>query len=76
MVAILSDVIKFECLGPINEFDNTAQNKTKLHLVKSDDLQKTVIEVIRVLDLPAHNDQECTGFQKFTNGMCLAVLFF
>ena len=30
MVAILSDVIKFKCLGPVNEFDNTAQNETKL----------------------------------------------
>ena len=30
MVAILSDVTKFECLGPVNEFDNTAQNETKL----------------------------------------------
>ena len=24
MAAILSDVTKFECLGPVNEFDNTA----------------------------------------------------
>ena len=52
MVAILSDVTKFECLGPVNEFDNTAQNETKLllcflQLVKSDDLPKTVYEVIR-----------------------------
>ena len=52
MVAILSDVTKFECLGPANEFDNTAQNETKLQrrllqLVKSDDLPKTVYEVIR-----------------------------
>ena len=30
MVAILSDVTKFECLWPVNEFDNTAQNETKL----------------------------------------------
>ena len=30
MVAILSDVIKFACLGPVNEFDNTAQNEIKL----------------------------------------------
>ena len=52
MVAILSDVTKFEYLGPVNEFDNTAQNETKLQrgllqLVKSDDLPKTVYEVIR-----------------------------
>ena len=51
-VAILSDVTKFECLGPVNEFDNTAQNETKLQrrflqVVKSDDLPKTVYEVIR-----------------------------
>ena len=47
MVAILSDVTKFECFGPVNEFDNAAQNETKLQcrllqLVKSDDLLKTV----------------------------------
>ena len=52
MVAILSDITKFECLGPVNEFNNTAQNETKLqrhflHLVKSDNLPKTVYEVIR-----------------------------
>ena len=52
MVAILSDVTNFECLGPVNEFDNTVQNETKLQrrflqLVKSDDLPKTVYEVIR-----------------------------
>ena len=52
MVAILSDVTKFECLGPVNQFDNTVQNETKLqcHLLqlgKSDDLPKTVYEVIR-----------------------------
>ena len=52
MVAILSDITKFECLGPVNEFDNT-QNKTKLQrrllqLVKSDDLPKTVYEAIRL----------------------------
>ena len=52
MVAILSDVTKFECLGPVNEFDNTTQNETKLQrrllqLVKSDDLPKTVYKVIR-----------------------------
>ena len=52
MVAILSDVTKFECLGPVNQFDNTVQNETKLQcrllqLVKSDDLPKTVYEVIR-----------------------------
>ena len=52
MVAILSDVIKFECFGPVNEFDNAAQNESKLQrrflqLVKSDDLPKTVYEVIR-----------------------------
>ena len=52
MVAILSDVTKFECLGPVNQFDSTVQNKTKLQrrllqLVKSDDLPKTVYEVIR-----------------------------
>ena len=38
--------------GPVNEFDNTAHNETKfqrplLQLVKSDDLLKTVYEVIR-----------------------------
>ena len=53
MVSILSDVTKFECLGSVNEFDNTAQNETKLQrrllqLVKSDDLPKTVYEVIRL----------------------------
>ena len=54
MVAILSDVTtcKFECLRPVNQFDNTVQNETKLQrrllqLVKSDDLPKTVYEVIR-----------------------------
>ena len=52
MVAILSDVTKFECLGPVNQFDNTAQNETKLQccllqLVKSDDLPITAYEVIR-----------------------------
>ena len=46
MVVVLSDVTKFKCLGPVNEFDNTAQNETKLQshflqLVKSDDLPKT-----------------------------------
>ena len=48
MVAILSDVTKFECLGPVNEFDNTAQNKIKLQrrLLQSD-LPKTVYKVIR-----------------------------
>ena len=48
MVAILSDVTKFECLGPVNQFNNTSQNETKLQrrllqLVKSDDLPKTVL---------------------------------
>ena len=52
MVAILSDVTKFECLGSVTEFDNTAQNETKLQrrllqLFKSDDLPTTVYEVIR-----------------------------
>ena len=52
MVAILSDVTKFECLEPVNQLDNTAQNEIKLQrrllqLVKSDDLPKTVYEVIR-----------------------------
>ena len=52
MVAILSDITKFECLGPVNEFNNTTQNETKLQcclllLVKSDDLPKTINEVIR-----------------------------
>ena len=51
MVAILSDVTKFECLGPVNQFYNTVQNETKLQgrllqLVKSDDLPKTVYKVI------------------------------
>ena len=31
---------------------------------------------MKLLDPPAHNDQECTDLQKFTNKMCLAVLFF
>ena len=31
---------------------------------------------MKLLDPLAHNDQECTDFQKFTNKMCLAVLFF
>ena len=79
MVAIFSDITKFECLGPVNQFDNTAQNETKLQhrllqLVKSDNLPKTIYEVIR--DPLAHNDQECMDFQKFTNKMCLALLFF
>ena len=57
MVAILSDATKFECLGPVNEFDNTAQNETKLQhrflqLVKSDNLAKTVYEVIRPTGSP------------------------
>ena len=52
IVAILFDVTKFECLWPVNEFDNTTQNEIKLQrrllqLVKSDDLPKTVYEVIR-----------------------------
>ena len=52
MVAILSDITKFECLGPVNKFDNTAQNETNLQhcflqLIKSDDLLKMVYEVIR-----------------------------
>ena len=52
MVAILSDVTKFKCLGSVNEFHNTAQNETELQrrflqLVKSDDLPKTVYVVIR-----------------------------
>ena len=52
MVAILSDVTKFECLGPVNEFNNNVQNETKLQRcllqsVKSDDLPKTVYEFIR-----------------------------
>ena len=52
MIAILSDVTKFECLAPVNEFDNTTQNETKLQRsllqsIKSDDLRKTVYKVIR-----------------------------
>ena len=51
MVAILSDITKFECFGPVNKFDNTAQNETKLQrrflqLVKIDNLRKTVYEII------------------------------
>ena len=80
MVAILSDVTKFECLGPANEFDNTVRNETKLQrrllqLVKSDDLPKTVYEVIRptgsqrprMYGLPKIHKQDVP---------CLAVLFF
>ena len=64
MAAILSEVTKFECLKPVNEFANSAQNKTKLQrcllqLVKSGDLPKSVYEVISP---PVHNDQECTDF--------------
>ena len=52
MVAILSDVTKFKCLGPVNQFDNTAQNETKLQrhflqLIKKDKLPKTIYKVIR-----------------------------
>ena len=52
MVPILSDVTKFKCPGPVNVFDNTVQNETKLQrrflqLVKTDNIPKTVHEVIR-----------------------------
>ena len=52
MVAILADVSKFKWLGPLNEFDNSSQNETKLqrrllYLVKSNDLPKKVYKVIR-----------------------------
>ena len=57
MAAIFSYVAKFECLGVVNEFDNTAQNETKLkrrflQLIKSDDLPKTVYKAIRPTGSP------------------------
>ena len=55
MVAILSDATKFECLGPVNESDNTAQNEIKLQrrflqLIKGDDLLKMFYEVVRLTE--------------------------
>ena len=52
MLAILADVRKYEWLDPLNEFDNSAQNETKLqrrllYLVKSNNLPKTVDKVLR-----------------------------
>ena len=78
MVAILSDVTKFECLGSVTEFDNTAQNETKLQrrllqLFKSDDLPTTVYEVIRSTGSQRPKMQD---FQKFTCGMYLASFSF
>ena len=55
---MLLDESKFECLGPVNEFDITTQNETKLQrsllqlvkkhrLLQLDDLPEMVYEIIR-----------------------------
>ena len=62
MISILSDINKFECFGPVTKCDKTAQNKTKL--------QNCLFQLVKSSPL-AHNEQECTDFQKFTNRMSL-----
>ena len=51
LVVIFFDETEFECLGPVNKFDDTAQNETKLQrrflqLVKSDDPWKRFMKLL------------------------------